>query len=230
VCSSDLGGYLAGVSSAAQKVVDAYARQKRELDGILPSLQRQEVTLQDIERAQIMLNHAASDTGRTMNVLGREDLATLRDAIDQARRRMMELRQEASDTLSSIQDEWDQLNNNLDEIEARRAQKREAELQAQLAAAKAAGDKQAIADLQKALDLLRQVNSELIHNAQLQEQQNKTNGTSSSSSTGGTVSGGGGISYGAPTYNITIPVISSNLDDAARTLFPYLQKLTQLRS
>lgn len=130
------------------------------------------------------LTTATTVMGYQMNLLGDQQLAPLRAAISDAQNRMRDLRAEAGDTLGTIQDEWDQLNNNLDDIERRRAEKRVAEVNAQLAAARAAGDNQSIADLERSLMLLNQINAARIKDAQAREAEaRKTTSTTPVTST-----------------------------------------------
>jgi tape measure domain-containing protein len=186
------------------------------------------------------LDAATAQLAGTFSVLGTERLDGLRDSIADARQRMLDLRDAAQSTLDGIQDEWDQLNNNLDEIERRRASKREAEIAAQLAAAKSSGDREAIADLEKALRLLKQVTAARIEDAKQREKDGKwsgrgdSGGTNTSGNRGG--SSNGGISAAPVRYGDTHIHIEgvldindkATLDSLGRKLDPVLKKITRL--
>ena len=168
-----------------------------------------------------------------MYLLGEQDLSPLRTAIADAERRMLDLRDAAQSTLDSIQDEWDQLNNNLDEIERRRAEKREAEIKAQLAAAQASGDREAIADLQKSLQLLKDITAARIADAKQREKDaaSKTTTTTSTTATPTTSTGGvsGGSAAKAGVVNLNISgLVASTPREIAQVLKPELDKLTRL--
>lgn len=92
-------------------------------------------------------------------------------SLERARSELAALRDDSARTLASVQDEFDQMVGNLDEIEKRRADQKLAELQAKLAEARAAGDQQSIRDLEKALSIQRQINDERIQEARLREQE-----------------------------------------------------------
>ena len=101
--------------------------------------------------------------------LGEQELAPLRNAISDAERRLLSLRDGLAGTVNSLQDELDRLNDNQNAIEQRRYQQQLAELQAQLQQAQEAGDKQAIASAQEALKLAKEIYA--IKQAQLKEEQ-----------------------------------------------------------
>ena len=105
------------------------------------------------------------------SIMGREEMAPLRAALRDAQQRMRDLGDSARDTLNGLRDELDGMNKNYDEIERRRADARRAEIEAQLAIAKSAGNTQAVADLTSALRLLRQVSTARIQEAKAREQE-----------------------------------------------------------
>ena len=106
---------------------------------------------------------------RMGSIMGREEMAPLRAALRDAQQRILDLGDSARDTLNSLRDELDEMNKNYDEIERRRAEARRAEIEAQLAIAKSAGNTQAVADLTKALRLLREVSTARIQEARVRE-------------------------------------------------------------
>lgn len=137
-------------------------------------------SLADVDEAMRWLNLSTIPTYSNLHALGQERAQPLLDALDQARRRLADLRDAAADTLGSLRDELDELNANYDDIERRRAQQREEDIKAQLAAAQASGDRQAIADLEESLRLLRQINTERVKEAESRERTEKAGGTTTS--------------------------------------------------
>ncbi len=154
--------YFEHVWRGMAAITNQYTEQKNKVESYIDVLNSGTANSRTFIEATNLLN-------QQFDVLGENDLAPLREAIADAERRMLGLRAAAQSTLDGIQDEWDQLNNNLDEIEQRRADKRAAEISAQLAAARASGDRESIADLERALSLLKQVTAARIADAKTRE-------------------------------------------------------------
>jgi len=211
---------------------------RRQVDGVQSYVDALSAT----ETPSAKLIDDARRASEQMYLLGEQDLSPLRNAIADAERRMLDLRDAAQSTLDSIQDEWDQLNNNLDEIEQRKAAKRETELNAQLAAAQAAGDRDAIADLTKALALLKQISAVSIANAAQREKDaaTKTSTTATPTTSSGGVSAGSaakaGISVAPVRYGDTHIHIAgvldvndkATLDSLGHKLSPILKGIARL--
>lgn len=123
------------------------------------------------------LDSLSRRTAAHFGLLDEEHLTGLRSAISDAQRRMLDLRDASRDTLTGLQDEFDQLNDNFIAIERRRAEQREADIAAKLADAQAAGDTQAIRDLQKSLHLLRQITAARLKDAQARQAETGDRGT-----------------------------------------------------
>jgi TP901 family phage tail tape measure protein len=119
------------------------------------------------------------------SIMGREEMAPLRSALRDAQQRMRNLGDSARDTLNSLRDELDEMNKNYDEIERRRAEARRTEIEAQLAIAKSAGNSAAVADLQRALNLLREVSNRRLEEAKLREQEDARAAREGASGTAG---------------------------------------------
>ncbi|GAB2933653.1 tape measure protein [Rheinheimera gaetbuli] len=101
--------------------------------------------------------------------LSEQELAPLRNAISDAERRLLSLRDGLAGTVSSLRDELDRLNDNQDAIEQRRYQQQLTEIQAQLKQAQESGDKQAVASAEQALKLAKEIYA--VKQAQLKEEQ-----------------------------------------------------------
>ncbi|MFV0597982.1 tape measure protein [Shewanella sp.] len=103
------------------------------------------------------VNQISRDAKWNIRELGEEDLKPLQAAIDATRDLILGLRDDINATLGSLKDEMDQLNNNQAAIEKRRYEQQQAELKAQLDAARTAQDKESIASAQEALQLSQQI-------------------------------------------------------------------------
>ena len=232
ISGTTIGAYLAFIHEAANQITEDYKKQKEAADRYIES----------IKDGFAQLGGAAGQAAIDTDLLDQQTLDRLRAAIADAKQRMLDLRDATRDTLSGIQDEWDSLNNNLDEIERRRYEKRKAEIEAQLAAARAAGDQESIRNLQESLRLLKQIADVREEEARKQEQENRRNGSSGPSRgdrTGGTSgsgdrsTGGGGFAPGAPgapsyTLNFQGPVFDP--DTLARTILPAINRINKLGS
>lgn len=204
--AASISEYYAMVSSASERVRDKFSDAMAGVKTWTDKLSSSAANVADLTHAMNFLTHGTQDTYARMSLLSDEQLAPLRAAITDAQNRMRELRDAASDTLSTIQDEWDQLNNNLDEIEQRRQDKRRAEIEAQLAAARRAGDKESVADLERALQLLKNITAARIADAKAREDEARAARQSAvpvpAGSAGASGQGGGNTSH---TVTIALP-------------------------
>lgn len=219
-----VGAYLEGLAKNAAIVTERFNQQAQVAEYWRQRLADGADTARDLDTATTVL-------GDSLNLLGNQQLDPLRAAIADAERRMLDLRDAAQSTLDSIQDEWDQLNNNLDEIERRRAEKREAEIKAQLAAAQASGDREAIADLQKSLQLLKDITAARIADAKQREKDavTKTSTTSTTATPSASSGGVSGTSKAGGTVNLNINgLVTSSPREIAQALKPELDKLVRL--
>ncbi|MEW6487650.1 MAG: phage tail tape measure protein [Thermodesulfobacteriota bacterium] len=144
---------LAELKSAAAGITYEYARQAAAVDALTARLSGAE----GATRANVA---AAEDALESYQLLGDERLGGLRDALSDARRRALELRDAAADTVATLQDELDQLNRNTAAIEKRRYAAQVADLEDKRRQAQAAKDAQAVADLNQALRLAKQIHDQ----------------------------------------------------------------------
>ena len=138
------------IENAGIKAALAYQKQRLELENLIYAVEQGEGSVQQLNKA----THYA-DTA--FNLLGDEDLSRLRAAIADAKSKMDGLRQASADALDEaqralLQQQGDDLA--LAELERK---KTVLDLQKQLNAAQAAGDKDAITNLEKAISLQNQV-------------------------------------------------------------------------
>lgn len=162
---SALGRASRYVRVEAERLWKTHEMQKQSAEQHLQTLQTSEhVTAQMVNTAEIAANR--------YNLLGREQLAPLRNAIAQIRADMEAMSDEAEQTRENLQDEVDRLSGN-DEAIARRAYERKLEeLRAKLEAAQRQSNQSAIADLREAIELLKQ--AERIRKDQAKEERSST--------------------------------------------------------
>ncbi|MGE4260019.1 tape measure protein [Shewanella sp.] len=116
------------------------------------------------------LDRATKSVASSFRDLDSQMLDNLRGAISDARSEMLALRDDLSATVSDLQDELDQLQGKQKDHELETLKQRQAELNQQLAEAKAAGDAAAIASAEKALQLAKQIYDTKKRQAQLEQQ------------------------------------------------------------
>lgn len=198
------------VLQAKDETVIAYNEQKVKALEYLEALQSGEpLGRRFLANAERSLN--------TMNLLGSQDLATLRSALAAANNELQQIRDNASDAVDNLQNQLDQLRGNTDAIAQREYEQKRAELDAKLAEAKAYGDNEAIRSYSQALQLLNQVRQEQIKQAKA-----AASGSSSAAASTASQSAPAQSTRVVDTVNVnlnvggeTIPVQSSR-DDAAR--------------
>lgn len=136
---------LASVEEHLQDIGIAQAN----LDSLIDKLQSGAFSANDLAQAE----REASAGARQ---LGEERLQTLRDSIEDAKQRILDLKAETADALKSWQDKLDQINGNELAIAERQRIADLADLQEQLNAAVAAGNAEAAANLRAAISAAEQ--------------------------------------------------------------------------
>lgn len=165
--------------------------------------------------------------------LGSQQLAGLRSALANVQSQMDRLTDSARSTLSSIRDELDQLDGNYAAIERRRLEQRRADIEDQLAEARAAGDNNAVSVLTEALRELARLEKRKLDDAKAREQESRERdrerGTGRTGGSG--TAGGSGGALGTLTINVggkarTVPTTP----EGARAIESVLRELEQSAS
>lgn len=173
----------------------AFIREKRIISETL-AIRRWTDELESSSITLERVNEISRYATRQIRELGDEELKPLQAAIDATRSRILDLRDDINGTVNSLKDELDQLNNNQTAIEKRRYEQQQAELQAQLDAAKAAQDKTAITSATQALRLskeiyqtkLKQIDAEASERRQREQEQSSQSSRDTSTSSAPTSS------------------------------------------
>jgi tape measure domain-containing protein len=130
--------------------------------------------LQDASNGTGNLSEAIQSARAAVSGLDGQSLDKLQSAIEAAEQRMLALRDAAKSTLSGLQNELDQLNGNDAAILSREEAAKRLDIEKQLDVARAAGDAESMAVLQKSLDLLGDIYSTKTANLRAEQAQNAT--------------------------------------------------------
>ncbi|MGE6790893.1 tape measure protein [Pseudomonas guineae] len=163
---SALGRWQLETQQASLKTQQAFLGQKAALQDLTETYSRG-----DISAKQFV--SSASSMRRALSLLDDSDLSGLESAISAAQQRMEQMNQSTRGTLEGLMDELDGLQGRTEEIERRKFAARQRELQTQLAEAQAGGDSQAVANAQRALGMLRQIEAETAQQRQRTEQEKR---------------------------------------------------------
>ena len=164
--SQSLGRWSAEMQRDSLLTQQAFLGQQAALQGLMDRYERGAISAQQFVRR-------ASGMRNALSLLDASSLSSLESAIESANQRMEQMGESTRSTLESLQDELDGLQGRQDDIERRRFAARQRELQAQLAEAQAGGDAQAVANANRALGLLRQIESESAQQRQAEEQKKR---------------------------------------------------------
>ena len=154
----------------AQKFSRGFERERQILQETI-AIRNYTAELENSSITLARVNQIALRVKYDFKQLGEEQLKPLHSAIDTARDKILGLRDDINGTLSSLKDELDGLNNNQTAIEKRRYDNQQAELKAQLAAAKQAEDGATIKSAQAALALSQQIYQTKLKQLQAQQQE-----------------------------------------------------------
>ncbi len=116
---------------------------------------------------------AARSAKGDLKLLDESDLSGLESSIQSAEQQMKQLGDSSRSTLESLQDELDRLEGLEADAERRRFAARQRELEVQLDAAQAAGDRDAVANAQRSISVLRQIEAATAQKRQQDEQQKR---------------------------------------------------------
>ncbi|MFB8828330.1 hypothetical protein ACE0DR_00955 [Azotobacter sp. CWF10] len=141
----------------------SYLGQKKALQSLMEGYEDGSISLEAFIRR-------AERAQRGLSLLDSSDLSSLKSALESARQQMDALGDSSRNTLDSLQSELAQLRGDQEEVDRRAFASRRRELEAQRAEAQAAGNGQAVADLNRAIATLREIEAETA-NRRLREQQ-----------------------------------------------------------
>ena len=148
---------------AAAQAKHEYLEQANSLDKLMDKLSDTGNVTQD-------LIDRADGAGRSFDLLNESSLDGLKSAVRAAQQQMEQMEQSAQSTLSSLKQELAGLNGDIVEQERLRLDGQRAKLEADLAAAKAAKNKDAVRELQQALKTFDEIEKKRMADAKQQKQ------------------------------------------------------------
>ncbi|HFE31936.1 MAG TPA: hypothetical protein ENJ17_01350 [Gammaproteobacteria bacterium] len=209
--NDSMSGFLQDLSRQTQQLTSAYETQAGAYDTMIERVKGGTLSLYE-------LNNAALTAAGGFTLLGDEQLAGLRAAIDDAQSKIDKLEESGQRTLDRLQDKLDRLQGNEAAIQQRDYERQRAELEKQLEQARKFGSRDATADLQRALQLLTQINSE---EARRRQEKNRARELSRARAD----------STRTARQDVTINVNGvTDPETVARRIRPYLQKIDRLRA
>jgi hypothetical protein len=163
------------VLQAKDETILAYGQQRLKFEEYITALA-------DGENVNQRLINGARNAIQNMNLLGSESLSTLRSALASATAQLQQMSDSATDTLTSLRQELYSLRGETEALQESQYRQRKAELEAALAEAQAAGNKEAIVAYKEALKTLAEIRKEQKAQASADAATASTAATSSSSS------------------------------------------------
>jgi hypothetical protein len=141
-----------GVKQDSLMAQRAYYEQKVGFDNLMDRVQAGSITLEQLSRESARAN------GK-FNLMSKQDLSGLQEAIEGARNRMLSLNATAESTLNSLQQRLAEIQGDTEEAQRLQYEAERKRLQVELESAQQAGADNAAADYQRALDQLSKINT-----------------------------------------------------------------------
>lgn len=163
---TSLGRWQADMAVQSQQLQVQFLGQKRAMQELMEGYDGGSISLQSfVSQAEAARN--------TMGLLNDSDLRTLEGAISAAKDRMQQLQAGTRNTLASLQEELMGLRGEAEALERSRFASRRTDLQTQYADAQKSGDMTAIANLQRALGVLAEIETESLQKTQREQQEKR---------------------------------------------------------
>lgn len=159
-------GWLQDVSIAAKAAERDFLSQKLAVEQLLEEFERGDYSAR-------ILGLSVADLERRFDLLGDQDLAPLRSAVQRIQAEVDGLNNSLNDTIASLRQELASLRGDTVELENLRYQEQRLELEQQLQRARELGDRDAISAAQEALDLQRQAYQLRVNQAREQQEQER---------------------------------------------------------
>jgi tape measure domain-containing protein len=163
---SGLGIWMTTTAVRSQELQVQFLQQKAALQSLMEGYEKGSMTTQEFI-------NGANSVRSSLGLLNDSDLRTLEGAIEAARQKMQQLQEGSKATLTSLSEELMGLRGETEALERSKFAGRRADLQQQIVDAQKSGDTTSLANLNKALSALRQIESETGQKRQLDEQQKR---------------------------------------------------------
>ena len=163
VGASTLGRWMIDTQLDSQQVQVQFLKQKQSLQSLLEDYEKGDIGLADFTKR-------AASARNGLSLLNDSDMRTLESALEGARQKMEQLQQGSKTTLNSLQEELMGLRGETEALERSKFASRRADLQQQIAEAQKSGDSTSLANLNRAMSTLRQIEDATAQQRQSQEQ------------------------------------------------------------
>ncbi len=208
--NDSMSNFYADLSRQTEQLTRDYEAQAGAYDTMMERVQSGTLSVYE-------LNNAALTAAGGFTLLGDNQLVDLRAAIDDAQKKIDRLEESGQRTLDALQDKLDRLQGNEAAIQQRDYERQKADLESQLQLARKYGSRDAVADLQRALQLLTQINSEETRRRLERDRSRETARRPDR----------------APTATRDVSITVNGVTDpeaVARRIRPYLAKIDRLRA
>lgn len=178
---ADFASNMQRVDDAVSEQITSFENAKNRAEEMTQALSGNAVTSRDLVDAQHALRKATDANVQGMIRLDDQTLANLQNAIDGARTRMQGLSDDAKNTADNLEATLAKLQGNEDKARDIEQTRKLTELEEKLNEAKARGNTEEIAQLNRALALQKQINREEDKAARERERQSQQSSTPQSS-------------------------------------------------
>lgn len=178
----DFANSMQRVDDIVSSQVDSFTGAKNKADEMTRALSGSAVTSRDLADAQHALRQATDASVQGIIRMDEQTLSGLQNAIDSARTRMQGLSDDATNTANNLEAALAKLKGNEDRAREIEQTQKLTDLEEKLNEAKARGNSEEVAQLNRALSLQKQINSEEDKKARATEQQKAQSQASTPSS------------------------------------------------
>lgn len=157
---ADFAGSMERVNGVVEKQITSFENAKNRAEEMTQALSGTSVTSRDLTDAQHALRRATDANVQGLIRMDEQTLSSLQDAIDGARQRMQGLTDDAKNTADQLEATLAKLKGNDDKAREIEQNRKLAELEEKRRAARSRGNREEEAELNRALELQKQINRE----------------------------------------------------------------------
>lgn len=157
---ADFASSMERVNGVVDKQIASFEQAKQRADEMTQALSGTSVTSRDLTDAQHALRRATDANVQGLIRMDEQTLSSLQDAIDGARQRMQGLTDDAKNTADQLEATLAKLKGNDDKAREIEQSRKLAELEEKRRAARSRGNREEEAELNRALELQKQINRE----------------------------------------------------------------------
>lgn len=170
---ADFASSMERVNGVVDKQIASFEQAKQRADEMTQALSGTSVTSRDLTDAQHALRRATDANVQGLIRMDEQTLSSLQDAIDGARQRMQGLTDDAKNTADQLEATLAKLKGNDDKAREIEQSRKLAELEEKRRAARSRGNREEEAELNRALELQKQINREEERRAREREREER---------------------------------------------------------